>query len=223
MKKLDPFFVNGLRLGLLLQVGAIGPICLLIFQLACVAPPAMMVAAVFGVFVADSVYISISVVGIAKLLSNVKGFDQTLKIISGIMLLALGCAFAAHSFAENGDMRTPRLNFGAWKTFLWLFGLTLANPLTIVCFTGIFSAQMAQRKMAPPQLRFFALGTLIATPIFMSLVAVIGHFSTRFLPSSIIRGLNLLISLVLIFWGVKSILAFAQCWLSKNKSDSVAQ
>ena len=55
--------LDGLKFGMLLQIGGMGPICLLIFQLSSILPLYSVLSGAWAVAIADGVYTLISVYG----------------------------------------------------------------------------------------------------------------------------------------------------------------
>jgi len=90
--------------------------------------------------------------------------------------------------------------------FFALMTLDIANPITILFTIGIFSLEINKRNMRKLKDTFaFAAGFMLATPIFMSCVILIGHFIGAFLPNFIVKTLNAGVGLILIYWGIKNI------------------
>lgn len=197
--------LNGLKLGMLLQVGGMGPICFLLFQLASILPLSDVLIGVCAVAFADAIYITISVLGIMGIIKQVKGFSRVFKSISGVIIVMLGISFCMMIFSESAiDTLFPY----DWKTknvFAGLFVLTMLNPVTIVCFSGVLTAKLVDTNMNNKQLSLFALGTLISTPIFLSFVVLLGAFGSSFLPEILVRALNFVVGILLIYWGFKYI------------------
>lgn len=55
----------------------------------------------------------------------------------------------------------------AEKNVFWgLFLLTIMNPATIAVFTGIFTAEIVNRKFSVKELLWFAFGIVWSTPVF---------------------------------------------------------
>lgn len=199
MKLISPVF-SGFKLGLLLQLGGIGPICVLLFQLPAFLSLSSVLLGVLGVTLADAIYIGLAAVGIAPLVQRIKATDKVFKIISGVFLIVLGLFFISMIWNES-----QAISVVGWlnKNIFWgLFILTMMNPATIVVFTGIFTAELVDRKLKAKDLFWFAFGVILTTPLFLGLVAIVGSFSSHFLPSIAIKVLNVAVGLVLIYWGL---------------------
>lgn len=196
---------NGLKLGMLLQVGGMGPICFLLFQLASILPLVDVLIGVWAVALADAIYITISMLGIMGIIRQVKGFSSIFKSISGVIIVMLGISFCMMIFSESAiDTLFPY----DWKTknvFAGLFILTMLNPVTIVCFSGVLTAKLVDTNMNNKQLSLFALGTLLSTPIFLSFVVLLGAFGSSFLPEILVKILNFVVGVLLIYWGFRYI------------------
>lgn len=101
MKRTSLVF-SGFKLDMLLQIGGVGPICLLLFQLPAFLSLSLVLFGMLGVTLADSLYIGLAAAGIVPLVKRIKAADRTFKIISGMVLMALGLFFV--SFTTQ-DMR----------------------------------------------------------------------------------------------------------------------
>lgn len=81
--------------------------------------------------------------------------------------------------------------------------LTASNPLTIVFWNGMFSAQMVENQWNKKQLFFFAAGCIMATIISLTVVAFQGSALSGFLPQIIVQFLNVTVGIVLVFFGIR--------------------
>lgn len=199
MKLMSPVF-KGFKLGLLLQLGGIGPICALLFQLPTFLSLSSVLLGVLGVTLADSIYIGLAAVGIAPLMQKIKATDNVLKIVSGVFLIALGLFFISMIGNE-----AQVVSVATWleKNIFWgLFLLTMMNPATIVVFTGIFTTELVDRKLKTKELFYFALGVVLTTPLFLGMVTILGSLSNNFLPTILIKILNVTVGCILIYWGL---------------------
>lgn len=197
--------LSGLKLGMMLQVGGMGPICFLLFQLASLLPLPIVLGGVAAVALVDAIYISISVMGILGIIKQTESVSEIFKKITGVVILFLGLSFSLMFFSEETADIFTEYDWNAENVFVTLFLLTIINPVTIFCYTGVFTANLIDKKINRRQLILFAAGTLCSTPIFLSFVAVAGALGGRFLPVIIVKTLNLLVGLVLVYWGLKYI------------------
>ncbi|SMF36993.1 LysE family translocator [Pseudogulbenkiania subflava] len=97
-----------------------------------------------GAACADGLYGALGAFGLAVLSAYLDGLQQWLSLPGAVFLGWLGwrtlqSGAAATSAAALPGGRLPRL-------FLSTFALTLANPMTIVAFSGVFAALAASRS-----------------------------------------------------------------------------
>lgn len=197
--------INGFKLGMVLQVGGMGPICFLLFQLASLLPLYSVLGGVWAVTMADAIYIGISLLGIMGIIKQVKNFSNVFKIISGLIIVLLGISFCMLVFSEDDIRKLISYNWTVENVFLTLFILTILNPVTIVCFSGVFTAKLVDTNMKNKELIYFALGTLLSTPVFLSLVVIFGALGASFFPITLVNILNFMVGLALVYWGIKYI------------------
>jgi len=81
--------------------------------------------------------------------------------------------------------------------------LTVSNPLSIVFWGSVFSAQVVQNKLNKMQLLLFGLGCVLSTLVFLSFVSLLGMVLKSFIPKTAIAVLNSAVGLILIFFGIK--------------------
>jgi threonine/homoserine/homoserine lactone efflux protein len=198
-RKSEKLFTDGLKTGLLLQVGGIGPICLLVFRLSLSLPFSKLLLGIIGITLADIVYISLAVLSISTIIKKLNPYKRIFNIVMGIVLIVFGVLFITSGHVVD----LP--SFQGGDLLLWLFGLTIANPLTIVFLTGIFSFEINRRNMDLKESGVFAFGFLLATPIFMIFICLIGSIAGRLLPTIFIQIINSIMGCVLILLGIRSI------------------
>jgi threonine/homoserine/homoserine lactone efflux protein len=196
---------DGLKLGMALQFGGMGPICLLLFQLASLLPILSVLSGVVAVTLVDGIYITISVLGIMQIVRQVKEFSPIYKKIVGFVIALIGLSFCLMVFSSGEENYFSEYAWHNVNIFGTLFVLNLLNPVAIVCYTGVFTAKVINTGLTHRNLIFFAFGTLCSTPIFLSAVVIVGHFGAAFFPPVVIAVLNLLVGLLLVGWGVRCI------------------
>ncbi|MDR3092555.1 MAG: LysE family transporter [Endomicrobium sp.] len=199
VKNANKLFRDGLRIGLLLQVGGIGPICMLVFRLSLSLPIAKLLVGIVGITLADVIYTGLAVLSISAIMKKIQGYQRIFDIVVGIALMVFGVLFitAGHVVDSN--------TFQGHDLFFWLFGLTIANPITILFITGIFSLEISKRNMNLKESGVFAFGFSLAAPIFLTFVASVGSLTGKIFPSVIIQIINTMMGFVLVFLGARNI------------------
>lgn len=192
---------RGFKFGMLLQL-AIGPMCLLVFNTAAddgVLAGLVLMSAIAAV---DLLFITLAGFGVGALLQG-KNTRRAVKIFGSLVLVFFGADMAAGAL---GVALLPsvaifqRSGGGLFATGLLL---TASNPLTIIFWSGVFSAQIAENNYDKHQLMLFSLGCVLSTVAFLSLVAVLGASVGDFLPDNIIKALNVCVGCLIIFFGVR--------------------
>ncbi|GHT04722.1 hypothetical protein AGMMS5026_06680 [Endomicrobiia bacterium] len=196
--KTNRLLLEGLKIGFLLQIGSIGPICMLVFRLSLSLPVSKLLMGVVGITLSDLIYTFLAVLSVSAM-KKIQQYQRILDIIVGIILIVFGVLFATTGNAVNSD------TFGGHDLFIWLFGLNTANPITIVFIAGIFSLEMSKRDMDLKDASIFGFGFLLTTPIFMIIIIIIGKFAGAILPDIVVKILNIMMGIVLIFLGSKNV------------------
>jgi threonine/homoserine/homoserine lactone efflux protein len=193
---------KGLKFGMIIQL-AIGPVCLFIFKLASTDSFLGSETAVLAVALIDAIYILLALVGITAFIENVK-VQTTFKLVGAGIVGLYGLVTLAGVW---GWQLIPSFNlFGnlpAQSPFLAGLLLTVSNPLTILFWSGVFSAKIAEEKMKRGDAYQFGVGCVMATLLFLTAVAIIGSFTQYFLPTVVVTLLNGLVGIILIYFAVK--------------------
>lgn len=193
---------KGFRFGMLLQF-AVGPICLMVFNMSATHGFFDGLHIVLAVALVDALYIALSCAGVAAVLNKAK-VKAAIKLAGCLVLVLFGASTIAGAF---GFSILPGISLfsGATGGSLFLQGLllTASNPLTIVFWSGIFSAQMIENEWSKKQLFFFAAGCVTATVVFMSVIALLGSLLSGFLPLVVVKLLNGAVGIVLIILGIR--------------------
>lgn len=212
------YIFKGFRVGLLLQIGGIGPICALLFQLPHFLSLETTLLGVLGVTLADGIYITLAAVGIAPLIQKIKATDKFFKILSGVFLILLGGFFISMAKSEPEFMTV--VGWLRSNIFLGMFILTMMNPATIIVFTGIFTTELLNHKMGAKELFLFAFGTLLTTPLFLGTVVYVGSLGKNFFSDSTIKMLNVGVGVMLIYWGLTQFIPKLKFAKTKVKQGS---
>ncbi len=192
---------RGLRFGMALQL-AVGPLCLLTLQTAAEQGFAAGMLVALAVTLADALFVTLSGLGAAALLQRAR--VRVVVTWAGCLVL---CLFGLNSLlGAFGIVLFPGMQlFGVasgnpfWRGFV----LTVSNPLTILFWGGVFTAQIAQHHWNRRQLSLFAGGCVLSTLLSLSLVAIIGSGVSGFLPEVAIQILNGLVGAALIAYGLR--------------------
>jgi threonine/homoserine/homoserine lactone efflux protein len=194
--------LDGLLTGLMLQL-AIGPVFFYILGITLESDYFNTLSGILGITIADFLYITLSVFGIGRVFQN-KRNEMILGIISSIVLIIFGFQILYKSFSFINFHSANILYY--WtpvKSFSCGFLLTLSNPLTILFWTGIFSARAIEKKYNQKQLLSFGMGAGFSTLLFLSLSMLIISILKTSIPNLAIQILNFAVALLLLFYGFK--------------------
>ena len=112
-------------------------------------------------------------------------------------------------------------DWGSRSVFVGVLLLTMLNPVTIICYTGVFNAKVMDLKMSNRGLFQFGFGTLLSTPIFMTFVVVLGSLGGKFLPDMVVNIMNLVVGCLLVFWGLRYIFPQFELKPGKRKNKKI--
>ena len=189
--------LKGLLTGLFLQL-AIGPVFFFILGITVNSNFINVLIAITAVTLVDYIYIALSLLGLSKIIEKER-IKKVVGIISsfvliGFSILILKNALNSFSLNSNAAQWTPA------TSFLSCFFLTITSPLTIVFWTGIFSAKAIEYKFTKQQLIVFGIGAGCATFVFMfTTMLLISIFKTN-ISIKIIQILNTFVGLFLLYY-----------------------
>jgi threonine/homoserine/homoserine lactone efflux protein len=190
-----------LTTGLILQI-AVGPITFFIINIVIQRTLLDGFFAILGAALADYCYITLSIIGIAKLLENVR-IKKTLGFISSLVLILFGF------YIIIGSLRNIQVNVGITnnlqdltRSFISTFMLTLSNPLTIIFWTSIFTARSIEYSLNRKELIIFGFAAGLAVFLFLGTIVLIISIFKYSIPVAAVRLANILVGLILITYGL---------------------
>lgn len=199
--------IDGLLTGLFLQF-ALGPVFFYILGITIDSNLTNGLFAIFAVTIVDYFYITLSIIGVGKLLHR-KRIRLVFGIVSSLILAVFGAIILYKG--TFGIANSQNISPMAWtplSSFTSCFILTISSPLTIVFFCSIFSAKAMEKGYQKRQLIVFGLGTGSATFLFLTLTMLIVHFLKSGIPHIIVQVMNCIVGSILIFYGISRLLTF---------------
>ncbi len=195
-------FFKGLKFGMLLQI-AIGPVCLMAFNASSTYGFLKTVPFILAVTLVDAAFVAFSCTSVAALINKSK-VKRAIKIVGCTVLVLFGAYIITTSLGMKLFSSIKFLeNMTAKNLFAQGIIITAANPLTIVFWSGVFAAQIAQNNWDKKQIAYFAAGCVSSTLIFLTFIAILGSLTKSFVPSDLIKILNIAVGIAVIIFGVR--------------------
>ena len=91
-----------------------------------------------GAALADACYGLIAGGGLAVLSQFLLDNTAGIKVIGGLLLLAIGAIEIKNARAKIQEIKLKKSNF--YQTIMTTFAIVIANPITIMAFVGVFAA-----------------------------------------------------------------------------------
>jgi threonine/homoserine/homoserine lactone efflux protein len=191
-----------LAFGLILQI-SVGPVCIAVLHkgLSQGFHHAFVIA--LGVALVDAAYIVLSIVGISAVL-QIESVRNLIGLAGALLLIYFGirCLRAPAVTTRIENSRNDSL----LKSFAYGAVLTLTNPLTILFWAGVLGAMMSTHTFNQEGgVVYFAAGCVAATLLFLTAVALAGHFLERIITERLALWLKRAVGLFLIGFAVKLI------------------
>ncbi|HPJ03476.1 MAG TPA: LysE family transporter [Candidatus Limiplasma sp.] len=192
---------KGLRFGMALQL-AVGPLCFLTLRTATERGFLAGVSVAVAVTLADALFVALSCLGAVTLLKRAR-VRAAVTWVGSLVLCLFGLNIIVGAFGITLIPGLSLLGASDGNPFWQGFVLTVSNPLTILFWGGVFTAQITQNQWTRRQLWWFATGCVLSTLLSLSLIAGIGTAVSGFLPEIAIQILNVLVGAALIVYGVR--------------------
>jgi threonine/homoserine/homoserine lactone efflux protein len=188
---------------MLLQI-AVGPVCVFIFNIATSSGFLNAETGVLSVALIDALYILLAIFGIASFIEK-ENVRKVLKYFGSLILflfgLNIGMGVLGLKLFPGFKLFSNPSN--ASRAFISGIVLTASNPLTIVFWSGVFSAKVAAEKMDKKDLYLFGVGAILSTLIFLTLISFLGSITNKFFPMVVINILNGIVGVLLIFFSIE--------------------
>ena len=193
-------YFDGLKFGMLLQL-AVGPMCLMVFNTAKNVSFLVALSLVLAIALVDAFYILLAGLGVSKLIEK-KNVKAIFKIVGSLVLVIFGLNIILNVFNIN---LIPGLNLKPNTANIFIQGLilTLSNPITIVFWGSVLTTKIIDDGLKKKELFIFSIGLVSATLFFLTFIAVLGTILSGFIPESVSNVLNVIVGLLIIFFGIK--------------------
>lgn len=195
-------FARGLVIGFSIAA-PVGPIGVLCIRRTLADGRAMGLAVGLGAAVADAVYGAIAGFGLTVISAFLVRQQGALRLVGGLFLCYLG----ARTFLTRPADRALRVGgAGLLGAFTATFGLTLANPATILSFVAVFAGLGIGGAGSWREATVLVAGVLLGSALWwLMLSGLVGALRSRVrLPA--LRWVNRLSGLVLLAFGVTALL-----------------
>jgi threonine/homoserine/homoserine lactone efflux protein len=191
---------------MLLQI-AVGPVCFFIFNIGTSSGFWNAETGVLSVGLIDALYVLLAIFGIASFIEK-ENVRKLLKYFGSLILFLFGLniGIGALSLKFLPSIKLFSNPSNPSRAFVSGVVLTASNPLTIVFWSGVFSAKVAAEKMNKRDLYTFGAGAILSTLIFLTLISFLGSITNRFLPMIVINILNGIVGVVMIFYSIEMLI-----------------
>ncbi|NRR04750.1 LysE family translocator [Brevibacillus sp. RS1.1] len=171
---------HGLLFGMMLQL-SVGPVCLAVLHRSMTRRLRDAFMMVLGVALADAVYM-VGAIGGLSLLLQIHWVKQMVLIIGALILTWFGIQTLRAINGRGEHEQAPVQQAPSGRSSFW-HGvlLTLANPLTVLFWAGVFGSLLASGTFVhSTEVFLFATGCLLSTFLFLGLVALLAAYLARF-------------------------------------------
>jgi threonine/homoserine/homoserine lactone efflux protein len=157
---------------------------------------------VIAVTVVDYLFIVMAILGVGKLLERER-IKKAMGIGSSIVLMIFGFMMLYGGLSSASAAVAPGEATGSLlSSFTKAFVLTASSPLTILFWTGIFTARSIEKGFNQKQLWVFGLAAGITTPFFLGSAVLVFTLLRNTISFSFAGWLNMGVGIILISYGL---------------------
>lgn len=196
-----PLLLKGFSFGLALAA-PVGPIALLCLRRAIAFGRLAGFASGLGAATADATYAALASTGLSALATPLQSHARGFQIGGGLALFLIGLAGLRPKTAPAHDTPQPGPAARHSRLFLTTFGLTLANPLTIVTFAGLTAALGLAGAGNLPSATVLTLGVFAGSAAWWWLLATAAHWFRGHLTHGAITRFNRFCNLAIAVFGL---------------------
>jgi threonine/homoserine/homoserine lactone efflux protein len=191
--------LQGLGFGLILQI-SVGPVCIAVLHKGIDQGFCHAFSMAWGAVLVDALYIFLSMAGVSALM-QLESARMAIGLGGALLLLLFGLRYLR---SPTGTVRAQHRSESPLRSFAYGVVLTLTNPLTILFWAGVLGAMLSTRTFDQAGgMVYFAAGCVTATLLFLTTVALAGHFLERLLNDRLALWLNRAVGLFLIGFAIK--------------------
>jgi threonine/homoserine/homoserine lactone efflux protein len=153
-----------------------------------------------GAATGDAVFSLVAALSLATLTGFLARHGTGFQLIGGLCLLAIGLATlrSRPPVRENSPVHAPNLT----AAYVSTAGLTLANPMTIAAFAGIFSGfGIGLQTTGAVQVGLLVLGVLLGSAAWWLLLSTTAGWFGKKIPDGGLHAINLGAGLVIMLLG----------------------
>lgn len=199
MKKTFNIFKSGLLTGLIIQL-AIGPLFFFVINLTLQKTVLDGLMGALAMTIVSYLYIALSTFGIGEFLKN-KRVKKIFGILSSIVLIIFW-GIIIKGAISSGISETVVHTTSLFSSFVSVFLLAISNPLSIVFFSGLFSAKAVEYNYTKGELYSFGFGVGLSTLIFTSGAVLIFSLLKGTIPTIVMQVLNVIVGTLIIRYGI---------------------
>jgi threonine/homoserine/homoserine lactone efflux protein len=201
-------FLQGLVLGFSIAV-PVGPIGLLCIRRSLSEGRRAGFVSGLGAATADALYGVVAALGLTVITSALLDHQVLLQIGGGVFLVYLGIATLRTRPAAEAATAQPAAT-GLLGAYLSTLVLTLANPMTILSFLGMFTALGFNRASGLGPASLLVTGVFLGSAAWWLLLSTVAGWLGRRMQQGGLRALNIVSGLIIAGFGLWQLGALVQ-------------
>ena len=192
---------KGFSFGMLLQI-AVGPVCVLVITIALAEGFRAAFGAVIAVTLVDILFVTLAILGVGVLIRGPR-VEQFMKWFSAVVIVYFGLGILLSSFHITiiPGFNLKQVTTTGTSAFITAAVMTIANPLTIVFWAGVFATRISDETSGRRNIILFGIGAVLSTIVFLTAVALVFSLFHPVMTPDAAKWLNIAAGSILIGFG----------------------
>ena len=164
------------------------------------------IASIIGMSFGDAIYGFLAAGGLAVISSILINYNDTIKIVGGLVLICLGIKdIVTYNIINISSSNTSISRKSYYKTIAGVCILTITNPLTIIAFIAIFTS-IGIKELHGFQAVIMVTGVFIGSLVWGLILVIAVAFLRKKMTEKSMMVVNIISGMVLIGFGLLNIL-----------------
>jgi threonine/homoserine/homoserine lactone efflux protein len=196
----DPF-LRGISIGLTVAI-PVGPMAIMCVRHTLTAGAATGLFFGAGIALADTTFAAIAAIGIAAITSLLNDHEDTIRLVGGIIMMLLGISILRSGEASCAGFGRLSFRLPGVAAIITAYGLTLANPMTIIIFAGLLAGYGLGFTDSGPSTVLLVVGVFAGSMSWWALVVMAATLIRARTTESWLKRLNVIAGAAISLFGV---------------------
>ena len=198
--------VRGVSIGLTVAI-PVGPMAIMCIRHTLTAGVAAGLFFGAGIAVADTTFAAIAALGIAAVTRLLDDHQAAIRLAGGLAMILLGLTILRSDFVPKVGSTRGSLRLPAPVGFVLAFGLTMANPMTILIFAGLLASYGLSITESGQSTALLLFGVFAGSMGWWMLIVLVSASVRLRTTEHWLRRLNLISGATIVAFGVLAVIS----------------